>query len=198
MTVQLIVGLGNPGDKYASTRHNAGVWFLEAIQARYGCTFKSEKKFFGAYTSVVIEGHEVRLLMPSTYMNESGRSVSAMIKFFRIGPDNLMIAHDELDLAPGVVKIKAGGGLAGHNGLKDISQSLSGFKAYKRLRIGIGRPGAGDVTHYVLKQPGGEDRQLIDASIERALSVLPDLVTGRAESAMLKLHTRSEIAPVRE
>jgi peptidyl-tRNA hydrolase, PTH1 family len=198
MTVQLIVGLGNPGDKYASTRHNAGVWFLEAIQARYGCTFKSEKKFFGAYTSVVIEGQEVRLLMPATYMNESGRSVSAVIKFFRIDPANLLVAHDELDLTPGVVKIKAGGGLAGHNGLKDISQSLSGYQSYQRMRIGIGRPGAGDVTHYVLKAPGGADRQLIDASIERALSVLPDLVAGRAEAAMLKLHTRSESLPNKE
>ena len=198
MTVQLIVGLGNPGDKYASTRHNAGVWFLEAIQARYGCTFKSEKKFFGAYTSAVIEGQEVRLLMPATYMNESGRSVSAVIKFFRIDPANLLVAHDELDLTPGIIKIKAGGGLAGHNGLKDISQSLSGFQSYQRLRIGIGRPRAADVTHYVLKAPSSEDRQFIDASIERALSVLPDLVVGRAEAAMLKLHTRSEPAADKE
>ena len=193
MSVQLIIGLGNPGEQYTNTRHNAGVWFLDAVAREFGGVFKAEKKFIGAVATVSVAGASVRLLAPSTYMNDSGRSVAALIKFYQIDPEKVLVAHDELDLEPGVARIKAGGGLAGHNGLKDISRVLSGFQGYHRLRVGIGRPSsAGGVSNYVLKAPGKLERANIDEALHRSLAVLPDMVSGAWESAMLALHTRVE------
>ncbi|MEJ6670701.1 MAG: aminoacyl-tRNA hydrolase, partial [Pseudomonadales bacterium] len=186
MSVQLIIGLGNPGEQYTNTRHNAGVWFLDAVAREFGGVFKPEKKFMGAVATVSVAGASVRLLAPSTYMNDSGRSAAALINFYQIDPEKVLVAHDELDLEPGVARIKNGGGLAGHNGLKDISRSLSGFQGYHRLRVGIGRPSAaGGVTNYVLKAPGKNERADIDEALHRSLAVLPDMVSGAWESAML-------------
>ena len=195
MTVQLIVGLGNPGDKYASTRHNAGVWFLEAIQARYGCTFKSEKKFFGAYTSVVIEGHEVRLLMPSTYMNESGLCISKSKKFFGLESDQILIAHDELDLPNAEIKLKDSGGHGGHNGLRNIIDQLQGDKSFKRLRIGIGHPGKNkDVISYVLKKAPKLERQILLESLYDYLDIGERLLLQGWQKTVMNYHTKKEEA----
>jgi len=191
MSVQLIIGLGNPGEQYTNTRHNAGVWFLDAVARQFGGVLKAEKKFLGAVATVSVAGTSVKLLAPSTYMNDSGRSAAALIKFYQIDPEKVLVAHDELDLEPGIARIKTGGGLAGHNGLKDISRSLSGFQGYHRLRVGIGRPSSsGGVANYVLKPPGKTERADIDEALHRSLAVLPDMVSGAWEAAMLALHTR--------
>jgi peptidyl-tRNA hydrolase, PTH1 family len=191
MSVQLIIGLGNPGEQYTNTRHNAGVWFLDAVAREFGGVLKAEKKFLGAVATVSVAGSSVKLLAPSTYMNDSGRSAAALIRFYHIDPKNVLVAHDELDLEPGVARIKTGGGLAGHNGLKDISRSLSGFQGYHRLRIGIGRPSStGGVANYVLRPPGKSDRADIDEAIHSSLAVLPEMISGAWEVAMLALHTR--------
>jgi len=191
MSVQLIVGLGNPGEKYANTRHNAGVWFINALARAYKSELRLEKKFLGAIASAQIGHTSLRFLVPSTYMNESGRAVAAVANFYRIDSANILVAHDELDLSPGIVRLKNGGGLAGHNGLKDISRALGGAKDYHRLRIGIGHPGAANaVTNYVLKPPSVNDRALIDDGLSKALAVMPSIVIEDWEPAMLSLHTR--------
>ena len=191
MSVQLIIGLGNPGAQYTQTRHNAGVWFIDALAQALNCELKLEKKFFGSIASTQLDGQALRLLVPNTYMNESGRAVGAIASFYRIDPSQILIAHDELDLPPGVVRLKNGGGLAGHNGLKDISRSLAGARDFHRLRIGVGHPGAASkVTNYVLKPPSQEARASIDEAIARALVVFPQMVQQAWEPAMLALHTR--------
>jgi len=194
MTVQLVVGLQNPGEKYAGTRHNAGAWLVQALAQRFGISFKSEKKFFGALGSVRFEKQEVKFLLPDTYMNESGRAVAAVSGFFKIAPSQILVAHDELDLPPGTARLKAGGGLAGHNGLKDISRSLGGAKDYLRVRLGIGHPGlASEVIHYVLKKPSAIDQSLIYDAIHEVCGVFDDVALGRLERAMLRLHTKPAV-----
>ena len=185
--MKLIIGLGNPGEKYERTRHNAGFWLIERFTAQTCTAMRKDAKF-----QALVGRHSpsgVWLLMPQTFMNASGRPVQMIASFFKIAPAEILVVHDELDFAPGVAKIKQGGGIAGHNGLRDISARL-GSHDYWRLRIGVGHPGARDaVTDYVLNKPSADDRTAIEAAIARALDVLPLIVGGDMQSAMLKLHT---------
>ena len=187
--IRLIVGLGNPGEKYERTRHNAGYWWVDAIAAAKRATWKKETKFSGWTTRVEEGGAEFLLLKPSTYMNESGRSVSAVMRFFKIEPGQMLVVHDELDLEPGVVKLKRGGGPGGHNGLTDVGDALDS-KDFWRLRIGIGHPGDKDlVADYVLDKPRRIESDLIQPAFERSLELLPRIATGRMNDAMTWLHT---------
>jgi len=187
--LDLIVGIGNPGKDYADTRHNAGVWFVDELAHRFGASFKSEKKFHGRVTSVQLAGREVRLLVPDTYMNQSGRSVAALVNFYKIEPRAMLVAHDEIDFPVGKIRFKQGGGLAGHNGLKDISACLAGTKDFNRLRIGVGHPGhQAGVTGHVLGRVSKADRVMIDACIDEAVRALPDAVSGDWQMAMQRLH----------
>ncbi len=187
--LDLIVGIGNPGADYANTRHNAGVWFVETLARQEGVTFKSEKKFFGQLASVHLAGRDVRLLLPGTYMNESGKSVAALVNFYKIPLENILICHDEIDFPIGKVRFKQDGGLAGHNGLRDISRSLGGGQSFNRLRIGVGHPGDKDaVTGHVLSRITAKDRNIIDQCIEESLRALPLAVKGEWQLAMQQLH----------
>jgi peptidyl-tRNA hydrolase, PTH1 family len=188
-TLKLIVGIGNPGDQYANTRHNAGIWFIEQFALSFGAVFKDEKKFFGRVATVHYASRELKLLIPSTYMNESGKSVGALASFFKIPPDRMLIAHDELDLAIGVIRFKQGGGLAGHNGLRDITRSLGGSREFNRLRIGVGHPGSKEhVTGHVLGKASASDKDIINQCIDEALSCMPLALNGEWEKAMNRLH----------
>ena len=192
MNIQLIVGLGNPGSEYEKTRHNAGFWWVDAIADDKRATWKKETKFSGWTTKVEEGGVEFVLLKPSTYMNESGRSVSAILRFFKIEPSQMLVVHDELDLEPGVVKLKRGGGTGGHNGLTDIGEALDS-KDFWRLRIGIGHPGDKDlVADYVLDKPRKIELEAIEPPFERSLELLSRLATGRLQDAMAWLHTSPE------
>lgn len=190
--MKLIVGLGNPGQKYEATRHNAGFWFVERLAAQSGTVLRKDAKFQALVGRHAQSG--VWLVLPQNYMNSSGRPVQMMASFFKIAPADILVAHDELDFPPGVVRIKQGGGIAGHNGLKDVSGRL-GSHDYWRLRIGIGHPGERDaVTDYVLRKPLQEERSAIDAAIDRALDVLPLILGGDMQGGMLKLHTDEKAA----
>ncbi len=188
--MKLIVGLGNPGNKYERTRHNAGFWLIERFAAQTGIAMRKDAKF-----QALIGRHEPTgawLLLPQAYMNLSGRPAQMLASFFKIPPAEILVVHDELDLAPGVAKIKLGGGIAGHNGLRDISVRF-GSHDYWRLRIGIGHPGDRQaVTDFVLNKPSEEERAEIDAAIGRALEVLPLVLAGDLQGAMLKLHTQEK------
>lgn len=188
--LKLITGLGNPGPSYLDTRHNAGQCFVEAIAAHYRIPLTSDKKFFGLYGSGNIEGHDIKLLVPTTYMNRSGQSVAAVCNFYKITPDQLLVAHDELDFAPGLVKLKQGGSHGGHNGLRDIISALGNNNSFHRLRIGIGHPGdSKQVSDYVLKKAPAADNEKIQACIEQAIHQLPDILSGNWQSAMRQLHS---------
>jgi len=191
-TIKLIVGLGNPGKEYERTRHNAGYWWVDAIAAARRATWKKETKFSGWTSRVDEDGAEFLLLKPSTYMNESGRSVSAVMRFFKIDPGQMLVVHDELDLPPGAVKMKRGGGTGGHNGLTDIADSLDS-KDFWRLRVGIGHPGDKDlVADYVLDKARRVEQDAIDPPFERSLELLPRLAKGKVIDAMTWLHTDPE------
>jgi len=187
--LKLIVGLGNPGEQYARTRHNAGVWFVSRFANQQGATFKEEKKFFGRTATTLFESQEMRLLLPTTYMNESGKSVRALAHFFKIPPEQILIVHDELDLPTGVIRFKQGGGLAGHNGLRDITQRLGGNQDFSRLRIGVGHPGQkSDVTGHVLGTVSKKDESTIYQCIDEALRLMPLVVNGEWQKAMNELN----------
>ncbi len=192
--LRLIVGIGNPGSEYHATRHNAGAWFVERLAQATGASLGMQVKFQAIVGSVRSSDRvDRRLALPQTFMNRSGLAVSALARFYRIAPEEILIAHDELDLKPGAVKLKQGGGNAGHNGLKDIVASL-GTPAFWRLRIGIGHPREGElseqeVADYVLHRPRLEEQQAIDEAIVRALAVWPSLEAGDTERAMHELHT---------
>ena len=188
--VELIVGLGNPGPNYERTRHNAGADLVLELAKSLHVELKHESKFFGDTARVTLDGHDVRLLIPSTFMNLSGKSVNGLAKFYQIAPENILVVHDELDLSPGVSRFKKGGGHGGHNGLRDTIKCLGNNKDFARLRIGIGHPGnAKQVADYVLKKASPDDQQLIINSIDDALRALPLAVAGEWEKAMLKLHS---------
>lgn len=190
--IQLIVGLGNPGKEYEKTRHNAGFWWVDAIAGGKRAPWKRETKFSGYVARVQEDGHDFWLLKPNTFMNESGRSVSAMLRFYRIEPASMLVVHDELDLPPGAVKLKLGGGTGGHNGLEDIVDAL-GTKDFWRLRVGIGHPGHKDqVADYVLDKARRAEQDAIDPPFERSLELLPKLAGGRMQDAMTWLHTSPE------
>ena len=187
--LRLIVGLGNPGAEHARTRHNAGFWFVDALAERERARFGLESKLFGETAKVVVAGQPVWLLKPATYMNLSGKSVAAALRFWKIAPEEALLAHDELDLAPGVARLKFDGGHGGQNGLRDTIQHL-GHGKFHRLRIGIGHPGHKDrVTSWVLGKPGKDDEVLIARAIDDALDVLPLAVAGNFMDAMTRLHT---------
>lgn len=189
-TIKLIVGLGNPGGEYRGTRHNAGADFIEALARDCGAQLQEESKFHGVTARGTFAGHDLRLLVPTTFMNCSGQSVATMAGFFKIDPEETLIAHDELDIPAGSARFKTGGGHGGHNGLRDIVPALGNKAGFHRLRIGIGHPGhASKVSGYVLSKPSAIDRALIDASIEEAIAALPLLLDGDATKAMTRLHS---------
>ena len=187
--LRLIVGLGNPGPEHARTRHNAGFWFVDALAEQAGARFGLESKLFGETAKVEIAGHTVWLLKPATYLNLSGNSVTAALRYWKIEPEEMLVAHDELDLPPGVARFKFDGGHGGQNGLRDIVKLL-GHGKFHRLRVAIGHPGHKDkVTPWVLGRPGKDDEILIRRAIDDALAALPLAVAGNHMDAMTKLHT---------
>jgi PTH1 family peptidyl-tRNA hydrolase len=189
--IQLIVGLGNPGSEYAPTRHNAGFWFVDELAGRCQQAFRAESRLHSVVARCLLEGRECRLQKPQTFMNRSGQAVAALMQFFKIPVDAVLVVHDELDLPVGSIKLKTGGGHGGHNGLRDLIEQL-GSREFHRLRVGIGHPGHKDqVVDYVLKKPSQEDRKLIDAAVYDALAVIPDLVAGHMDKAMQTLHRRN-------
>ena len=189
-SVQLIVGLGNPGDKYEQTRHNAGFWFVDEVARQYSVELRPETKFFGLAGRVQSNGMDFWLLKPSTFMNRSGQSIQALAKFYKIPVESILVVHDELDLPPGSAKLKVGGGHGGHNGLRDTIAAMG--KNFMRLRLGIGHPGHKDmVVDYVLKNASKSDRQLIDDASYEATRVVPDLIKGDPAKAMQDLHTKN-------
>ena len=193
--IKLFVGLGNPGPEYESTRHNAGFWWVDAVAREYKATLQPEKGFFGLAARTAVAGQTLWLLEPQTFMNLSGKSVAALARFYKIAPDEILVAHDELDVVPGQAKLKFGGGHAGHNGLRDIHAQL-GTGDYWRLRIGIGHPGVKtEVIHWVLKKPLAEQRSAIEETMARCLQAVPDLVAGNMEAATQAIHTHKALRP---
>ncbi|MCP9269074.1 aminoacyl-tRNA hydrolase [Xenorhabdus sp. XENO-1] len=187
--IKLIVGLANPGAEYAQTRHNAGAWFVDLLAQRHRQPLKEESKFFGYTARINLNGQDVRLLVPATFMNLSGKSVLALAGFYRIQPDEILVAHDELDLPPGVAKMKLGGSNGGHNGLKDIQNKFSNNPNFLRLRIGIGHPGdKNKVVGFVLGKPPASEQKLIDDAIDEALSCTDILMKDGMNKAINRLH----------
>jgi PTH1 family peptidyl-tRNA hydrolase len=188
--IKLIVGLANPGAEYAQTRHNAGAWYVEELARVNNVQLVAESKYFGLAARVTINHRDVRLLIPTTFMNLSGKSVSALANFFRILPEEILVAHDELDMPPGVAKFKLGGGHGGHNGLKDIISSLANDKGFHRLRIGIGHPGDKNrVSGYVLGKAPATEQELITAAIDEAVRATDILYKENMAKAMTRLHS---------
>ena len=193
MAIRLIVGLGNPGPEYEQTRHNAGFWLVDNLaNSMPGCRLQRESRFNALAAKASIAGREVWLLEPQTYMNRSGQSVGGLARFFKINPDEILVVHDELDLAPGVVKMKKGGSSGGHNGLKDITSAL-GTQDYWRMRIGIGHPRelglAQPVADFVLHRPRKDEQSLIEETIDKGLRIIPLAVEGKMDIATMQLHT---------
>ena len=189
-SIKLIVGLGNPGSEYDLTRHNAGADFVSELARGSNCTLQAESKFFGFTGRISIANNDIRLLIPTTFMNRSGQSVAAICNFYKIESSSILVAHDELDFEPGRVKLKSGGGHGGHNGLRDIISSLGNQADFHRLRIGIGHPGnAKAVSGYVLKRAPDEQQSLINAAIDEAISVLPLILENQWQQAITQLHS---------
>ena len=186
--IRLFVGLGNPGTEYEATRHNAGFWWVDALADKLGARLVSERSYHGLLARVNTERGPVWLLEPQTYMNRSGQSVAALVRFFKIAPAEILVVHDELDVPPGQARMKFGGGSCGHNGLKDIHAQL-GTPDFWRLRLGIGHPGVkAEVVDYVLRKPAPEHREAILATITRTLEARDDLLAGEMERATMKVH----------
>ena len=193
--IRLFVGLGNPGPEYDATRHNAGFWWVDALARELKVTLVMEKGHQGLVGRTVVDGQTVWLLKPQAFMNVSGRSVASLARFFKIAPDEILVAHDELDILPGQVKLKRGGSHAGHNGLRDIHDQLAS-NDYWRLRLGIGHPGAkAEVIHWVLKKPTLDHRQQIDECIARALKAVPMFIAGHMDAATMLVHTSKPPRP---
>lgn len=187
--LRLIAGLGNPGPDYSATRHNAGFWFVDRLAAERQIRFAPEKRFFGELARLSAPGVDCRLFKPAVFMNESGRALQAVAAYFEIAGEEMLIIHDEIDLAAGTIRLKQGGGHGGHNGLRDISEKLGGGD-YLRLRIGVGHPGdKSRVTPHVLSRPAVAETALIDGAIERGMGIMPLLFAGELERAMTRLHT---------
>jgi len=187
--IKLIVGLGNPGSQYAQTRHNAGAWYVNALANDYSIPMQLETKFFGHLGRGMIGNCDCRLLIPNTYMNLSGKAVGAVATFFKIMPDEILVAHDELDIDPGTIKLKKSGGHGGHNGLRDTISSLANSRDFYRLRIGIGHPGnKNQVTNYVLGKAPANEQKAIEESIDEALRHTGDIVNGQHDKVMQSMH----------
>jgi PTH1 family peptidyl-tRNA hydrolase len=192
---KLLVGLGNPGPEYEGTRHNAGFWWLEAAASALKVNLTMDKAYHGLVARTHVAGQTVWLLAPQTYMNLSGKSVAALARFFKIAPGDILVAHDEMDIAPGEAKLKLGGGHAGHNGLRDIHAQL-GTDDYWRLRLGVGHPGnKAEVINWVLKKPSPDHRIAIEQAIDRAVRALPDLLAGDTAKATMQIHTSKPPRP---
>lgn len=188
--IRLVAGLGNPGPRYARTRHNAGFWFVDALAERLGATFRPATRFLGELCEAGVGPQQVRLLKPGTYMNRSGQAVAALARYYRYPPASILVAHDEVDLPPGTVRLKRGGGLAGHKGLEDIAAHL-GERGFARLRIGVGRPEhSDDVVDYVLERASAEEETLIRRTFDDVMALLPHIMEGDLERAMTALHRR--------
>lgn len=194
-SIKLFVGLGNPGDKYEATRHNAGFWWVDQLAVSFNSKLGLEPKFFGVAgkldTTKLSLTTDTWLIKPTTFMNGSGKAVAALANYYKILPAQIMVIHDELDLPPETVKLKKGGGHGGHNGLKDITSAL-GTADFWRLRLGIGHPGdRNEVVNFVLKAPLKDEQVAINRCIDKSIEIVPQLLSGDFESAMLKLHTKS-------
>lgn len=188
--IKLLVGLANPGPEYTRTRHNAGAWVVEELARIHNTTLKNEAKFFGLTGRIMVNGEDLRLLIPTTFMNLSGKAVAALAKFYQIKPEEIMVAHDELDLPPGVAKFKKGGGHGGHNGLKDTISKLGNNKEFYRLRIGIGHPGHKDkVAGYVLGKAPAKEQEQLDATVDESVRSLDILLKDGLTKAQNRLHT---------
>ena len=192
--IRLIVGLGNPGAKHESDRHNAGFWFIDRLASQHKQLLQPEKRFLGKAAKIRVEGQDIHLLTPDTYMNLSGESVGPLCRFHKITPQEVLVVHDELDLKPGMARLKQGGGNGGHNGLKDIQSHLSSPQFW-RLRFGIGHPrdlpgdkAKMDVADYVLKKPSSEEQSKIDQAIDKALRTLPLFIKGDVQNTMQAIH----------
>ncbi|WP_090138574.1 aminoacyl-tRNA hydrolase [Limnohabitans sp. DM1] len=193
--IKLLVGLGNPGSEYEDTRHNVGFWWIDAVARELKVSLVPERSYHGLLARTTVKGQTVWLLEPQTFMNLSGKSVSALARFFKIQPQEILVAHDELDISPGEAKLKLGGSHAGHNGLRDIHTQL-GTADYWRLRIGVGHPGVkAEVVNWVLKKPMAEHRLAIEESIARSVKALPLLLAGDMEKAMAQIHTSKPPRP---
>lgn len=190
--IRVIAGLGNPGARYQDTRHNAGFWFVERVAAAHGAEFRGAPRVFGEVAELRLGSALVRLLKPSTFMNESGRSVAALARYYSVPADAVLVAHDEIDLPPGTVRLKRGGGHGGHNGLRDVVAQLGGPQ-FARLRIGVGHPGHREqVIGYVLTRPGAQERSLIDDAVARAAGRFDDMIVNGLEQVMNDLHRQPD------
>lgn len=190
--IDLIAGLGNPGPEYAKTRHNVGFWLLDELASQLNITFQSNSKFFGETARYASDYQDYWLLKPMTFMNRSGQSVGAMATFYRIPVERILVIHDDLDLEPGTIRLKEGGGHGGHNGLRDITNRFNSDK-YLRIRIGIGHPGSGsDVSKYVLNRPSAVEETAINNAISCTLQSLPDILAGNIQKAMNQLHRKRD------
>ena len=188
--IHLIAGLGNPGAEYARTLHNIGYWFVDELARRDNAMFRREPKFFGEVCELTISGHRVRLLKPETFVNLSGQSLLALIQFYKLPLESVLVVHDEIDLPPGILRLKHGGGHGGHNGLRDITSRVGGSN-FARLRIGIGHPGHRDDVHdYVLHAPRREQEEALVASLDKAIEMVPQIVVGEFRQVMNVLHRR--------
>lgn len=188
--IRLIVGLGNPGKEYEHTRHNAGALFVEELARTTGNALRPERKYHGLYAKVNFHGHDLHLLNPTTFMNRSGLAVNALCQFFKIKPEEVLVAHDELDIPCGTLKLKQGGGHGGHNGLRDIISHFGGQKQFYRLRLGIDHPGSSDrVTGHVLGRIGKQESEQLNAVTDEVARVLPEIIDGDWQKAMNRLHS---------
>ena len=193
--IKLFVGLGNPGSEYEFTRHNAGFWWIDAVAKALQINLVMDRSYHGLVGRTSVSGQPVWLLKPQTFMNLSGKSVTALVRFFKIEPQEILVAHDELDIAPGEAKLKLGGSHAGHNGLRDIHAQL-GTPDYWRLKLGVGHPGIkSEVIHWVLKKPSLDHRIAIDQSIARALTALPNIIASEMDKATMLVHTSKPARP---
>ena len=193
--IKLFVGLGNPGPEYEATRHNAGFWWIDALSRELKAPLSLDKNYHGQVARTSINGQTIWLLKPLTFMNLSGKSVAALARFFKIAPEEILVAHDELDIMPGQVKLKFGGSHAGHNGLRDIHAQVAS-PDYWRLRLGVGHPGVkADVINWVLKKPSQEHRTAIEVCIDRCLKAVPELLAGNMEKATMMIHTSQPPRP---
>ena len=193
--IKLFVGLGNPGPEYEATRHNAGFWWIDALSQELKVPLRLDKNYHGQVARTTVNGQTVWLLKPLTFMNLSGKSVAALARFFKVLPNEVLVAHDELDIVPGQVKLKFGGSHAGHNGLRDLHAQL-GSADYWRLRIGVGHPGVkAEVINWVLKKPSQEHRVAIEDCIARSMKAIPDLLRGEMEKATMLIHTSQPQRP---
>jgi PTH1 family peptidyl-tRNA hydrolase len=193
--IKLLVGLGNPGPEYEDTRHNAGFWLLDAYARELRLSWTMDNSCWGLVARTQYQGHKVWLLKPQTFMNVSGKSVGALARFFKIQPEEILVAHDELDIEPGQVKVKKGGGHAGHNGLRDIHAQL-GSSDYWRLRLGVGHPGdKSEVLNWVLKKPSPDHRKALEEAMARCVKALPLLLSGEMEKATALIHTSKPVRP---